>query len=60
MKAEEAQAQRAGLVFSPLTAMKGSLFIVAADWRGPQGMGDPARTGVVLTVQAPAPAAARG
>ena len=37
-----------------------TLFIVAADWRGPQGMGDPARTGVVLTVQAPAPAAARG
>jgi sugar lactone lactonase YvrE len=37
-----------------------TLFIVAADWRGPQGMGDPARTGVVLTAQAPAPAAARG
>ena len=36
-----------------------TLFIVAADWRGPQGMGDPARTGVVLTAQAPARAAAR-
>jgi sugar lactone lactonase YvrE len=36
-----------------------TLFIVAADWRGPQGMGDPARTGVVLTAQAPAPAAVR-
>jgi sugar lactone lactonase YvrE len=36
-----------------------TLFIVAADWRGPQGMGDPARTGVVLTAQAPVGAAAR-
>ncbi|KQY36039.1 gluconolaconase [Caulobacter sp. Root487D2Y] len=36
-----------------------TLFIVAADWRGPQGMGQPSRTGVVLTARAPAPAAAR-
>ncbi len=34
-----------------------TLFIVAADWRGPDGMGQPSRTGVVLTAQAPAPAA---
>lgn len=37
-----------------------TLFVVAADWRGPQGMGQPTRTGVVLTAQAPAPAAMRG
>ena len=37
-----------------------TLFIVAADWRGPQGMGEPARTGVVLTVQAPVARAERG
>lgn len=37
-----------------------TLFIVAADWRGPEGMGQPTRSGVVLTAQAPAPAAARG
>ena len=37
-----------------------TLFIVAADWRGPQGMGEPARTGVVLMVEAPAPGAERG
>ena len=37
-----------------------TLFIVAADWRGPQGMGEPSRTGVVLTVEAPAPGAERG
>lgn len=36
-----------------------TLFIVAADWRGPEGMAQPARSGVVLTAQAPAPATAR-
>ena len=36
-----------------------TLFIVAADWRGPEGMARPARTGLVLTAQAPAPAATR-
>lgn len=36
-----------------------TLFIVAADWRGPEGMAQPARSGVVLTARAPAPAAAR-
>ncbi|MBO9560546.1 MAG: SMP-30/gluconolactonase/LRE family protein [Caulobacter sp.] len=35
-----------------------TLFIVAADWRGPEGMAQPARSGVVLTAQAPVPAAA--
>lgn len=36
-----------------------TLFIVAADWRGPEGMAQPSPSGVVLTVQAPAPAAPR-
>ena len=36
-----------------------TLFIVAADWRGPDGMAQPSRSGVVLTARAPAPAAAR-
>ena len=37
-----------------------TLFIVAADWRGPEGMGEPARTGVVLTVEVEAAVAGRG
>jgi sugar lactone lactonase YvrE len=32
-----------------------TLFMMAADWRGPTGMGDAARTGVVLAAGAPAP-----
>jgi sugar lactone lactonase YvrE len=36
-----------------------TLFIVAADWRGPEGMAQPSRSGVVLTATAPAPAPAR-
>jgi sugar lactone lactonase YvrE len=34
-----------------------TLFITAADWRGPEGMADGAQTGRVLTAQAPAPGA---
>ena len=36
-----------------------TLFIVAADWRGPDGMAQPSRSGVVLTTTAPAPAPVR-
>jgi sugar lactone lactonase YvrE len=36
-----------------------TLFVVAADWRGPEGMGQAPPTGVVLTAQAPAPAATK-
>ena len=36
-----------------------TLFIVANAWRGPQGLGDAERTGVVLTVTVEVPAAAR-
>ena len=32
-----------------------TLFIVAADWRGPASVADGARTGRVLTIEAPAP-----
>ena len=35
-----------------------TLFVMAADWRGPAGM-DVGRTGIVVAVQAPAPAAGR-
>ena len=35
-----------------------TLFIVANDWRGPQGMGEPARNGVVLSVTVEVPGAA--
>jgi sugar lactone lactonase YvrE len=34
-----------------------TLFMLATEWRGPEHMNDGARTGRVLTVQAPAPAA---
>jgi sugar lactone lactonase YvrE len=36
---------------------KSTLFMVAAEWRGTESIGDEARTGQVLTVQAPAPGA---
>jgi sugar lactone lactonase YvrE len=36
---------------------KSTLFMMAAEWRGPAHMADGARTGQVLTVQAPAPGA---
>ena len=36
-----------------------TLFIVANDWRGPQAMGEPERTGVVLTVAVEVPGAVR-
>lgn len=36
-------------------ADKRTLFMMAAEWRGPEKMADGARTGQVLTVQAPAP-----
>jgi sugar lactone lactonase YvrE len=34
-----------------------TLFLLAAEWRGPEHLGDGARAGQVLTTQAPAPAA---
>ena len=34
-----------------------TLFMMAADWRGPAAMADAVRTGQVLTVEAPAPGA---
>jgi sugar lactone lactonase YvrE len=34
-----------------------TLFMVAREWRGPESMADEERTGQVLTVTAPAPAA---
>lgn len=34
-----------------------TLFMVAREWRGPESMADEARTGQLLTVQAPAPGA---
>jgi sugar lactone lactonase YvrE len=34
-----------------------TLFIVAREWRGPESMADETRTGLVLTAEAPAPAA---
>jgi sugar lactone lactonase YvrE len=34
-----------------------TLFVTAAEWRGFEHMFDPARTGQVLTVRAPAPGA---
>lgn len=36
-----------------------TLFMMAAEWRGPESMADGARTGQVLTVEAPAPSAGR-
>jgi sugar lactone lactonase YvrE len=36
-----------------------TLFVLAAEWKGPEGMLDGARTGRVLTVPAPAPHAGR-
>ena len=36
-----------------------TLFIVATEWRGPEGMFQGAPTGQVLTVTAPAPHAGR-
>jgi sugar lactone lactonase YvrE len=36
-----------------------TLFVLAAEWNGPEGMLDEARTGCVLTVRAPAPHAGR-
>jgi sugar lactone lactonase YvrE len=36
-----------------------TLFVLAAEWNGPEGMLDGARTGRVLTVRAPAPHAGR-
>ena len=36
-----------------------TLFVLAAEWTGPEGMLDAARTGRVLTVRAPAPHAGR-
>ncbi|MGH2967736.1 MAG: SMP-30/gluconolactonase/LRE family protein [Solirubrobacteraceae bacterium] len=38
-------------------ADKRTLFMMAAEWRGPASMADAVRTGLVLTVQAPAPGA---
>lgn len=34
---------------------KQTLFLMAAEWRGPERMADQARTGQVLTIEAPAP-----
>jgi sugar lactone lactonase YvrE len=34
-----------------------TLFLVAREWRGPESMSDGARTGKVLTIDAPAPRA---
>ena len=36
-----------------------TLFIMAAEWGGPAGMAEGARTGQVLTVRAPAPGTGR-
>ena len=36
-----------------------TLFVLAAEWRGPDEMGSPARTGLLMTIEAPAPAAGR-
>ncbi|TMQ68760.1 MAG: SMP-30/gluconolactonase/LRE family protein, partial [Candidatus Eisenbacteria bacterium] len=36
---------------------RSTLFVVAAEWRGPASMADGQRTGQVLTLEAPAPGA---